>query len=87
MINSQFGVKTESTFGTPVTVDRFFQFLKARLRGRRNAAAADLDRDLRRVAVQMRDQDVADHMIEMRVLVDDAFQARRDRTDQAVGQG
>ena len=51
-------------------IQRRFQFLEAGLIFARHAAAADLHRYLRRIAVQMRHQDVADDVIEKRVLVD-----------------
>jgi hypothetical protein len=57
-------------------VERVFQFLEAGLIFGRHAAAADFHRHLRRIAMQMRDQDVADDVIEQRVLVDHRLQAR-----------
>ena len=63
-----------------------FQFLEAGLIFARHAAAADFHRHLRRIAVQMRHQDVADDVIEQRVLVDHRLQPRAHRADDAIGQ-
>ena len=48
--------------------------------------APGLDRDLRRVAVQMGDEHGADHLEELALLLDHALQPRGEGPDQAIGQ-
>src|SRR6185437_15591819 len=65
---------------------RLLEFLEGRhvLVGRH--LAAGLDADLRRVAVQMRDQHRADHLVEFRFLLDHRLESRGERAGHAVGQ-
>src|SRR2546423_997230 len=68
------------------SVQRFFQLGEARLRRARHAAAADLHRHLRRVAVQMGNQNIAYDVIELGFLVDETFQPNGGGANQTKNQ-
>ena len=65
---------------------RGFQFKEIRLHIAGHPAAADFHRNLRRIALQMRHQDIPDNAVKLKVFILYRFEADPKRAKKTVGQ-